>query len=240
MKKPFTPDELWDQGFNPTLMAVYLYISMRDGGNGCWESKASMAKRIGTTRPTLRTAVKTLVKHGWLVEGGGKIHTTTTGSRVEKIIPPGGKNHTTTGKNHTTKVEKISPLTNKGTNKITKQGTDQGAGGVNDGSGFFFETASEVSSEDEFSSSCNLFPSQETSRCVLVANTCSTTPVTQKCLTDPSEAQETGVSDEFHQAMTNGKTGKESVGYVMQYWRDQGAKRERWEKEPKLERIYGD
>lgn len=240
MKKPFTPDELWDQGFNPTLMAVYLYISMRDGGNGCWETRMSMASRIGIRRSTLRNAIKTLAEHGWLVLGDKKIRSTTSGRLLVNRDPRSGQLGPSNGQSGPSKVVNRDPLTNKGTNKITKQGTDQGAGGVNDGSGFFFETASEVSSEDEFSSSCNLFPSQETSKGVLVANTCNTTPVAQKRLTDPSEAQETGVSDEFHQAMTNGKTGKESVGYVMQYWRDQGAKRERWEKEPKLERIYGD
>lgn len=209
MKKPFTPEELWNQGFSQAQMLVYLYISMRDGGNGCWEARSSIADRIGMTRPTLRAAIKTLSQNGWLILEDGKIKTTTTGKPLEKRSPLSGKMRPSSGKKKPSKVEKRSPLTNKGTNKITNKGTDKGQGGSET---LFSNSSSKVSSEEEFSSSKLLFSER---------------------LPKPGKVANTGL--EVATFTLDGKTfssdTKEDIrGYYMQFIRDHGSQRERWPK----------
>lgn len=84
MKRPFIPEDLFKQGFSPIEFTVYCYISMRDGGNGCWESVSKLATNIGVHRATVYRALTCLIDSGWIRKEGRKLFLTEHGQTMTR------------------------------------------------------------------------------------------------------------------------------------------------------------
>jgi len=84
MKRPFIPEDLFKQGFSPIEFTVYCYISMRDGGNGCWESVSKLATNIGVHRATAYRALTCLIDSGWIRKDGRKLFLTEHGQTMTR------------------------------------------------------------------------------------------------------------------------------------------------------------
>jgi len=84
MKRPFIPEDLFKQGFAPIEFTVYCYISMRDGGSGCWESVSKLATNIGVHRATAYRALTCLIDSGWIRKEGRKLFLTEHGQTMTR------------------------------------------------------------------------------------------------------------------------------------------------------------
>ena len=84
MKRPFIPEDLFKQGFSPIEFTVYCYISMRDGGSGCWESVSKLATNIGVHRATVYRALTCLIDSGWIRKEGRKLFLTEHGQTMTR------------------------------------------------------------------------------------------------------------------------------------------------------------
>lgn len=84
MKRPFIPEDLFKQGFSPIEFTVYCYISMRDGGSGCWESVSKLATNIGVHRATAYRALTCLIDSGWIRKEGRKLFLTEQGQTMTR------------------------------------------------------------------------------------------------------------------------------------------------------------
>jgi len=84
MKRPFIPEDLFKQGLSPIEFTVYCYISMRDGGSGCWESVSKLATNIGVHRATAYRALTCLIDSGWIRKEGRKLFLTEQGQTMTR------------------------------------------------------------------------------------------------------------------------------------------------------------
>ena len=84
MKRPFIPEDLFKQGLSPIEFTVYCYISMRDGGSGCWESVSKLATNIGVHRATAYRALTCLIDSGWIRKEGRKLFLTEHGQTMTR------------------------------------------------------------------------------------------------------------------------------------------------------------
>ena len=84
MKRPFIPEDLFKQGCSPIEFTVYCYISMRDGGSGCWESVSKLATNIGVHRATAYRALTCLIDSGWIRKEGRKLFLTEHGQTMTR------------------------------------------------------------------------------------------------------------------------------------------------------------
>lgn len=84
MKRPYIPEDLFKQGFSPIEFTVYCYCSMRDGGNGCWESVSKLATNIGVHRATAYRALTCLIDSGWIRKEGRKLFLTQQGQTMTR------------------------------------------------------------------------------------------------------------------------------------------------------------
>lgn len=61
--QPFAPEWLFDQGWTPAHLSVYLYVRMR---GSCFENKRSISARLHMSKNTFFKIQKDLLESGWV------------------------------------------------------------------------------------------------------------------------------------------------------------------------------